>query len=76
MRFLPVTRPNKIAIDVVDHRMGDGLDVMLVFERGVLSIRGEKYVIIFLADLVFVIGNEVDRLRIQIRALGLDVSFT
>ena len=76
MRFLPVTRPNKIAIDVVDHRVRDGLDVKLVFERGVLGIRGEKYVIIFLADLVFVIGNEVDRLRIQIRALGLDVSFT
>jgi hypothetical protein len=56
--------------------VGDGLDVKLVFEREVLGIRGEKYVIIFLADLVFVIGNEVDRLRIQIRALGLDVSFT
>lgn len=76
MRFLPVTRPNKIAIDLVDYRVGGGLDVKLVFERGVLGIRGEKYVIIFLADLVFVIGNEVDRLRIQIGALGLDVSFT
>ena len=61
-------------MDVVDHR--SGLDIKLVFEREVFGIRGEKYVTIFLADLVFVIGNEVDKLRIQIRALGLDVSFT
>jgi hypothetical protein len=44
----PATRQNKIVIDVVDRR--GGLDVKLVFERGVVDIRGEKYVTIFLAE--------------------------
>lgn len=49
-------------MDVVDHR--SGLGIKLVFEREVFSIRGEKYVTALLADWVFVIGNEVDRLKI------------